>query len=247
MKSILITGCNRGLGLGLVRSLVASTNRPENVIATCRNLEKAKELLDIAKQHRNTHVLQLDVRNTDTFKQFAEDVECIVGDEGLNVLFNNAGYSPKSTRIQFVKADQLAETFAVNTIGPIMLTKALIPLLKKASLSNKSKPAGCEKAAIINMTSILGSIALNDNGGVYAYRCSKVATNMATKSLSIDLKNDGIVVTSVHPGWVKTDMGGSNAPMSVESCCSSLVEFIRNISERHNGGFFQWDGQELQW
>lgn len=70
-----------------------------------------------------------DVRNTNTFEQFAKELECIVGQEGLNVLFNNAGYSPKSTRINFVKAEQLSETFAVNTIGPIMLTKVLHTLI----------------------------------------------------------------------------------------------------------------------
>lgn len=247
MKSVLITGCNRGLGLGVVKHLVTGTNPPKNVIATCRNLEKAKELREIAEQNKNIHVLQLDVKNTDTFDEFAKVVECIVGEDGLNVLFNSAGYSPKSTRIQFVKAEQIAETFAINTIGPIMLTKALIPSLQKASLTNKDKPLGSEKAAVINMTSILGSIALNDNGGLYAYRCSKAAVNMATKSLSIDLKKDGIVVTCVHPGWVKTDMGGGNAPMSVDSSCAGLVKFIANLNESHSGGFFQWDGKPLQW
>lgn len=70
---------------------------------------------------------------------------------------------------------------------------------------------------------------------------------MATKSLSLDLKPDGIVVTCVHPGWVKTDMGGNNAPMNIESSCSSLVKFVTNLEEKHSGKFFQWDGKELPW
>jgi len=247
MKSILITGCNRGLGLGLVKSLVKSAECPEKIIATCRNVESATELCKIAAEHKRVHILQLDVKNTSTFDQFTKDVDTIIGEEGLNVLFNNAGSSPKSTRIQFVKAEQLTETFLVNTIGPILLTKALIPQLKKAALINRDKPMGSDKAAVVNMTSVLGSIALNNDGGLYPYRCSKAALNMATKSLSSDLKNDDILVTCVHPGWVKTDMGGSNAPMSIDSSCSSLVTFIQNINEKHNGGFFQWDGKALKW
>ncbi|KAL1490886.1 hypothetical protein ABEB36_011565 [Hypothenemus hampei] len=243
MQSILITGCNRGLGLGLVRQIIEKTasSRPRNVIATCRDVNKAAELQEIAKKHPNVHILKLDIRNTEQFEGFVEEVEAIVGPAGLNILFNNAGYAPKSTRINSVKAEQLAETFTTNTIGPIMLTKALLPLLKRAA-NDKNKIS-----AIVNMTSILGSIASNTDGGLYPYRCSKAAVNMATKSLSVDLKNDGIIVTCIHPGWVKTDMGGSNAPMDVDVSCTGLLNFIDNLSKEQNGKFFQWDGKELPW
>lgn len=247
MKSILVTGCNRGLGLGIVKHLVNDTNPPQNVIATCRIIEKAPELREIAEKNRNVHILTLDVKNTDTFDRFAKDVESIVGDDGLNVLFNNAGYSPKSTRINMVKAEQLAETFAINTIGPIMLTKALLPLLYRAAAKNVNAPISCSKAAVINMSSFLGSIELNKDGGLYPYRCSKAAINMATKSLSIDLKSQGVLVTCIHPGWVKTDMGGNNAPLSVDTSCSGIVKVIKELNEKHNGGFVQWDGKELPW
>nr|AEE63240.1 unknown [Dendroctonus ponderosae] len=247
MKSILITGCNRGLGLGLVKTLLKSDSPPKNLITTCRSVDKASELQQLASQHKNVHIIPLDVRNTESFDAFAKGVEEIVGSEGLNVLFNNAGYSPKSTRLGFVKADQLLETFAVNTVGPILLTKALLPTLRKAANLNKSGAFGSKKAAVINMTSILGSIALNSDGGLYPYRCSKAAINMATKSLSQDLKKDGILVACVHPGWVKTDMGGSNAPMSVEESSRGIVQLMAKLDESHTGGFFQWDGKELQW
>ncbi|KAJ8937962.1 hypothetical protein NQ314_011649 [Rhamnusium bicolor] len=74
-----------------------------------------------------------------------------------------------------------------------------------------------------------------------------IAVNMVTKSLSIDLKKDGIIVTCIHPGWVKTDMGGSNATMDVETSVSNIVELIRNLSEKHNGQFYQWDGKQIRW
>ncbi|CAH1156078.1 unnamed protein product [Phaedon cochleariae] len=264
MKSILITGCNRGLGLGLVKCLVKEKNPPKSIIATCRDLNKAQarlgnnsggtkianlfqELQGIAESNNNVHILQLDVEDTETFDEFARNVQEIVKDNGLNVLFNNAGYSPKSTRINMVKAQQMIDTFRINTVGPIMLTKALLPALKKASEVNCNHPLGSSRSAVINMSTILGSISKNCEGGLYPYRCSKAALNIATKSLSIDLKKDGILVTCVHPGWVKTDMGGSHAPIDVESSAKGLVTLMTSLSEKHNGEFYTWEGKALPW
>ncbi|KAK9890646.1 hypothetical protein WA026_012005 [Henosepilachna vigintioctopunctata] len=182
----------------------------------------------------------------DTFEFFAKEVENIVKDDGLNLLFNNAGYSPKSTRINFLKADQLTETFLTNVVGPIMLTKSMLPLLKKAA-KNSEKKFSTEGSVVVNMTSILGSISLNKEGGLYPYRCSKAALNMATKSLSVDLKSDGILVTCIHPGWVKTDMGGKGAPLEIEDSVSQIVNLVKSFNESHNGKYFQYDGKELAW
>jgi NAD(P)-dependent dehydrogenase (short-subunit alcohol dehydrogenase family) len=188
----------------------------------------------------------LDVRDYDRYEEFSKKVKEIVKEDGLNILFNNAGVSSKFTRIQLVKSEQMLEAFKVNTIGPIMLTKALLPLLKQAA-NNSEGPLGAQKAVVINTTSVLGSIALNNDGGFFPYRCSKAALNMATKSLSVDLLKDQILVTCVHPGWVKTDMGGSNAPLDVDTSVTGIIELIRNLNETHNGGFYQFDGQRLDW
>nr|XP_023023490.1 uncharacterized protein LOC111511688 [Leptinotarsa decemlineata] len=247
MKSILITGCNRGLGLGLVKHLVKDKIPQKNIIATCRSLDKAEELQEIAASNCNVHILQLDVQKTDTFEDFSKQVEAIVKDDGLNVLLNNAGYSPKFTRINFVKEDQMMNTFAINTVGPLLLTKALLPLLKRASEANYDLPLGSSKSAVINMSSILGSISLNDDGGFYPYRCSKVALNISTKSLSVDLNNDGILAVCLHPGWVKTDMGGSKAPIDIDTSVEGMISVIKNLSEEHNGGFYSWEGKKLEW
>ncbi|XP_044261618.1 C-factor [Tribolium madens] len=247
MKSILVTGCNRGIGLGLIRHLVKEKNPPKHVIATCRSIEKAKDLQQIASENKNVHLLELDVRNYDEYDSFSKKVGNIVQTDGLNILFNNAGVSSKFTRVQLVKYDQMLEAFKVNTIGPVMLTKALLPLLKQAAKNNSDKPLGAQKALIVNTTSVLGSIALNSDGGFFPYRCSKAALNMATKSLSIDLQKDGILVTGIHPGWVKTDMGGSNAPIDVDTSVMGIFEVIRNVNETHNGGFYQYDGKQLEW
>ncbi|KAG5885197.1 hypothetical protein JTB14_012221 [Gonioctena quinquepunctata] len=218
-----------------------------NESAIQENEKMTKELQSIASSNCNIHILQLDVQKTDTFDEFAEKVGDIVKEDGLNVLFNNAGYSPKSTRINFVKEAQMMETFAINTVGPLFLTKALLPLLKKASDANNNLPLGSNKSAVINMSSILGSISSNDNGGLYPYRCSKAAINMATKSLSSDLKNDGILVMCIHPGWVKTDMGGTNAPVYIDESCGGIIALMKNLSEEHNGGFYTYEGKKLEW
>ncbi|XP_056629780.1 C-factor isoform X1 [Diorhabda sublineata] len=247
MKSIVITGCNRGIGLGLVKYLVKDKISPKYVMVTCRNLQNAKELQEIADANKNVHVLQLEVDKPETFDNFAKDIEAIVKEDGLNVLFNNAGYSPKSTRINFVKAEQMMETFSINAVGPLMLTKALLPILKRAATINKDKPLGIERSVVVNMSSYLGSISMNNQGGLYPYRCSKAALNMITTSLSIDLKPDGILVTSVHPGWVKTTMGGPNAPLDVDICSKRIIQLLKTLNEDHNGQFYSYEGHKIGW
>lgn len=247
MNSILITGCNRGLGLGLIKCFLQLSSPPQHIIATCRNVQQAEELNSLAKQHSNLHILQIDLKDIDKYDQFAKEVESIVQDNGLNVLFNNAGISPKSTRLNFVKSDDLVDTFVTNTVAPIMLTKALVPLLKKAAEVNPSAPIGPQKACIVNMSSILGSIQANSDGGLYAYRTSKSALNAATKSMSLDLKPNQIMAVAMHPGWVRTDMGGSKAPLSVEQSCAKMVQTVMALGDKHNGGFLQYDGKELPW
>ncbi|XP_055389512.1 C-factor [Condylostylus longicornis] len=246
MTSILITGCNRGLGLGLVKAL-NKLPQPPKIIATCRDIKKAEELKQISSEHGNVHILEIDLVNMEQYEILVGKVDAIVKNEGLNVLFNNAGVAPKSTKINVVKEKDLIDTFVCNTVVPIMLTKAFLPLLKRASEFNSSRPMGINRAAVINMSSILGSIAQNDNGGLYAYRTSKTALNAATKSMSIDLQNDKILCVALHPGWVRTSMGGKNAPLDVETSTEGIVKTILNFNERNNGGFFQYDGQQLPW
>lgn len=106
---------------------------------------------------------------------------------------------------------------------------------------------GVQRATIVNMSSMLGSIQDNGQGGLYAYRMSKTALNMATKSMSIDLKNEQILCVAMHPGWVKTDMGGLNAPLTIDTSCNQMVNTIFELNETHNGTFIQYDGKSLAW
>ncbi|CAH0718745.1 unnamed protein product, partial [Brenthis ino] len=244
MKTALITGANRGLGLGMVKYLTKH-NKAENIFATCRR--QSEELTQISQEHKNLHILHLDVTDMKQITDVASQMTKIIGDRGLNLLINNAGVSTKFTKLGLVKAEQLLENLNVNAIAPIMLTKALLPLLKQASEANCDKPMGSQRAAVINMSSILGSIAQNDQGGFYPYRCSKAALNAASKSMSIDLKKDQIVVVSMHPGWVKTEMGGKNAPLDVETSVTGIFDTIEKLRQEDTGKFFQYNGSELPW
>lgn len=125
--------------------------------------------------------------------------------------------------------------------------QAFLPLLKKASATNAQQPLGVQRSAVINMSSILGSIEHNVEGGLYAYRTAKCGLNAATKSMSIDLKDHNILCVSIHPGWVRTDMGGSKAPLDIETSCATMVNTLYNLNESHNGNFVQYDGTRLKW
>ncbi|XP_013097901.2 C-signal isoform X1 [Stomoxys calcitrans] len=247
MNSILITGCNRGLGLGLVKALVKLPKPPQHLFATCRNKDQAKDLLNLAAQNSNIHVMEIDLRDYYSHDNLVKQIDDITGGYGLNLLFNNAGISPKSTRINMTKAEDIMNTLETNTVVPIMLAKACLPLLKKASKSQESLDLCVQRAAIINMSSMLGSIEMNETGGLYAYRTSKAALNAATKSLSIDLLPHNILCVALHPGWVRTEMGGKNAPLEVDPTTAEIIDTIMKFKAKHNGGFYQYNGDKLPW
>jgi NAD(P)-dependent dehydrogenase (short-subunit alcohol dehydrogenase family) len=208
-----------------------------------------QELRSIAASNQNVKILQIDLKNVDKYEELVSQVGNVVQDQGLNVLFNSAGISPRSSflGIKALKANELMDVYAVNVVAPLMLSKTFIPLLKKASAGNKDAPLGVQRAVIVNMSSILGSVASNKEGSLYHYRVTKSGLNAATKSLSIDLKNDGIMAVNMHPGWVKTDMGGPKAPLEVEESCNNMVQTILKLDKSKNGGFIQYDGATLPW
>lgn len=234
--------------MGLVKHLLASNPQPHHVIATSRSLggEKSSELEELASKEACLSVIQLSVDNPATFSDAVSAVDETVQEYGLNVLINNAGINIRKG-LEDVTVDDMTESLATNTIGPLMLTKSFLPLLKRAASHTSSKPLGWQRAAIINVSSVLGSISANDGGGFYPYRCSKVALNAVTKSLSIDLLKDGIITCSVHPGWVYTDMGGSRAPVTIDESVQGMLKLFANLNQNSNGGFFKYNGTVLEW
>ena len=240
--------------MGLVKHLLASNPRPHHVIATSRSLggEKSKELEELAAKESCLSVIQLSVDNPATFSTAVSTVDGIVQEYGLNVLVNNAGIGDRDL-LGDVTVENMTEAFAVHTIGPLMLTQLLLPLLKRAASHASDKPLGWNKAAIINISSLFASISANGtpvarvSGDWYSYRCSKAALNAITKSLSIDLMKDGIITCSVHPGWVKTNMSGSDAAVTVDDSVQGMLKLLAKLNQNSSGGFFQYDGTTIDW
>lgn len=165
--------------------------------------------------------------------------------KGLHVLINNAGIYNK---VSLMEGDPslILENVEVNAVAPFALTRAFLPLLRQAKDGNKTG-----KPVVANITSQMGSIDDNTSGGHYAYRTSKAAMNMLTKSLSVDLESEGIRAVAIHPGWVLTDMGGPKAPLSTETSASNMINTIVRVSKDEigtNGNIFlNFDGKPIPW
>lgn len=222
--TLVVTGANRGIGLELARQ---ARSRGARVIATARRPMDAPELTALG-----VRVEALDVADPASVKRFAR----ALGGLPVDTLINNAGIGGGSAPLAELDPETLLDTFRVNTLGPLRVTQALLPNLR----------AGRDRR-IVQITSLMGSIADNSSGGSYGYRASKAALNMVTKSLSIDLAGEGFVCAALHPGWVRTAMGGSNAPLSVEESVAGLLLVIDGLTLEQTGAFLDFDGETLPW
>lgn len=196
------------------------------------------------KENNHLHVVQVDVNDFEGFNQVVSEVERKLEGRGLDLLLNNAGIMDRST-LDEVTAERMINVYKTNTVAPLMLAKAFRPLLRRAA-SQRSK-GDFAKSFIVNISSGVGSIANNTWSTMYPYRPSKAALNMITKSLSIDLESDGIMVVALHPGWVKTDMGGQNAAVPTKESVEGLLTVIGSLDDSKNGGFFDFTGKALPW
>uniref|UniRef100_A0A1B6IQI4 Short-chain dehydrogenase n=1 Tax=Homalodisca liturata TaxID=320908 RepID=A0A1B6IQI4_9HEMI len=253
MRSILITGANRGIGLELVRQFLNHpTAKPEILIATARKPAEAKELQNLAAKDKSLHILPLDVTKFDTFKEFGEKVTKIVGDKGLNVLLNNAGILlDRESKLETITPESMTSQFVSNAVAPVMLTKELLPLVKKAAAAQSSvQGISVNKAALVYMSSVLGSVKSNEGqwgGGYWGYRESKAALDMSARTIQKEVAPAGVGVLVLHPGWVQTDMGGPNALVTPTQSVQGLIKVILSLSDKNNGAFIQHDGGELPW
>ncbi|KAM9568074.1 C-signal [Salvelinus alpinus] len=249
-RTVMVTGASRGLGLRVVESLVTGSSDPDKIIiATARNPSGAQELQKLAERHPNIHIITLDVVSQESIEKAAQDVDLLVQELGLNCLINNAGINVVAN-FETVTAEKMLENFHTNSVAPLMITKALLPLLKRAAA--KGTGMGIHRAAVINMTSLLGSVELNwgdraKNFKWYPYRTSKSALNMVTRCMAVDLEADGILCMGLHPGWVRTDMGGPEAPLSPEESISSVLSVIGGLTEKDHGSFLHYTGEPLPW
>ncbi len=219
MATYLVTGCNRGIGLELVRQLVA---RGDDVLAVCR---QSSDALDAT----GAEVLAgIDVGQGADM----EKLKAAVGDRRIDVLLNNAGIL-RGDAFGELDYDGMIEQFRVNTLGPLRVTESLSDNLVEGS-------------KVVIVTSRVGSIEDNGSGGNYGYRASKAAVNMVGTNLKIEFLPRGIAVGLLHPGLVATDMTGGHGIDPVVSA-EGLIQRIEELSLENSGGFWHAEGYELPW
>ena len=223
---VLITGANRGLGLALARAYAAGG---WHVIACCRDPERAEGLRGLAG---NLAIHALDVNRGEQVAALAASL----GGRPLDLVINNAGISPPKSVFGETDYDRWLETLETNTLGSMRVAEHFAAPLA----------AGRGKL-LVNISSQMGSIAGTRSGGVYAYRTSKAALNMLVKGLSADLRPRGIAVVALHPGWVRTEMGGPGGYLNPEESAAAMTSVIEDLTIADSGKFLNYNGRELPW
>ncbi|XP_070538165.1 C-signal-like [Ptychodera flava] len=246
-KSVLITGCSRGIGLEFVKQFVRLPSPPAHIFASCRSPDTAYELQQISKDNPSVTVLKIDVEDMSTIENAALQVEQILVGRGLNLLINNAGFLFREEKIEDVTEEKMLSTYKVNTVGPVFVTKRFLPLIRKAAQTYGKDEYSTSRAAIMNISSIWSSIDYNEMARHYSYRCSKIALNMVSKNLSIELAADKILVINLNPGWVRTDLGGPNGSISTEESVNGLMNVMATRTKEHNALFYDFKGALLPW
>src|SRR5215472_2332778 len=214
MPGVLVTGANRGLGLEFARQYAADGWK---VVACCRKPDEAAAL---KKVDGDIKIEVLDVRNG---RQIANLVRRLEG-QAIDILINNAGiFGP----ISGSDTDAWLDVMRVNVIAPFHLAQALADNVARS-----------EHKLIVNISSGMGSIAENTDGGSPIYRSSKTALNMVTKNLAIELRGKGVTVVVLSPGWVRTDMGGKRAPLEAAKSIGSMRKVLAKLGVKDSGRFF---------
>jgi len=248
-RSILVTGCNRGIGLEFVRQFLARSPSPKHIFATYRDPNTASDLLSLASNSPILHPIQFEVTDTASYPALCNQITETVGEDGLNLVINNAGIKPVPGDLQSIRPEAMLSAFQTNCVAPLFLSRALLPLLQIAANKESGKKLGVERAAIVQISAIIASVANTaaTGGGMYPYRCSKTALNMAMKSMAVDLKNTGILTLAIHPGWVKTNMGGEGAMITTVESTTAILATLAQASAKEHGALLNYDGKPMEW
>lgn len=232
-RHVLITGANRGLGLEFTRQLLAAG---DHVVAACRQPGRASALNSLAGEHPGRlHVLPLDVAQPRSLRELASELPLAIGEDGrLDLVLNNAGVLHAGERFGRLEAANFEDSFRTNALGPLLLVQALATRL-------------ADGARVANLSSELGSIGSTTRFGTPSYNMGKAAQNMATVLLAHALAERGIVVVALHPGWVRTDMGGARAELEPAEAVAALLGLIAGLAPRDSGRFLDRNGQPLPW
>ncbi|KAJ7426380.1 C-factor-like protein [Willisornis vidua] len=247
--SVLLTGCDGGLGLGLLKGLLEQPRPPQHIFAACLD-PQGKAVNEVALGFPNVLVLPLDVTDPNSIKAAVRKVQEKVGSAGLNLLINNTSTTRRTT-LATETAENMSLVYTTNTIGPLQTSQAFLPLLKKAAEAEGQREMSCSRAAIINISSILGSIEVAEaweERQDICYRCSKAALNMLTKCLALEYGSSGILCVSVDPGCVTPPLQQEmQGPVTVEQSVQGVLQLLSQLSTTSNGTFWDWRGQRLPW
>ncbi|MEE9234510.1 MAG: SDR family oxidoreductase [Candidatus Acidoferrales bacterium] len=231
MHTVLVTGANRGLGLELARQYA---HDGWQVLACCREPEQAEKLRRIADASEGrVRTCRLDVTSAAQIQSLARELQ----DQPIDIFVNNAGiYGPRPAPLGRVREEDWIEVFRINSIAPLKLAEAFVEHVARS-----------RQKIFATISSVMGSMEENREGGDYIYRSSKAAANAVVKSLSLDLRNRNITVVALHPGWVRTDMGGEQAPLNVEESVAGMRTVLVSLTLKKTGKFFGFDGAEIPW
>lgn len=229
--NVLITGASRGIGLEMVKYGIEHNWR---IFACCRHPQQADSLFSLAKlANGRVSVHVADMYELATIQALSYELR----NDAIDILINNAGiYGSDKNKFGHVDVQSWINTFQVNSIAPLKVAEALIEQVRMG-----------DKKIIACISSKMGSMADNGSGGSYIYRSSKAALNAVVKSMSVDLKQDGIKCVALHPGWVKTEMGGPNAEISTRECVNSLFKIMLSLEDKDSGRFIDIDGTTIPW
>ncbi|XP_048846703.1 C-factor-like [Brienomyrus brachyistius] len=252
-QSFLITGANRGLGLEMVKQLAESRASTCRLFAACRDPDapKSQALQDLAKKYPKViTVIQLDTTDPRSVTEAVSKVGAKLEGGGLNVLVNNAGVMSQDNLLNTSEEDfQVA--MDTNLMGPVRVTKEFLPYLLQASKASTQPGMSCSKAAVINIASVRGSITKTPETYIafpgISYRISKTALNMFNRCAAFEFSKDGILFAAIHPGWVRTDMGGPDGEIDVVESVQGVLKMMGSLTEKENGAFLDYHGKQLPW
>ena len=223
--TVLITGANRGVGLAMAEAFSANGY---DVIGTARRPDSATELKSLPVK-----VLQLDVTEPDSVRALADEL----GDAPIDILINNAGIlANEPDDFAALDIETLLDEYQVNALGPLRVTQALLPNVLAS-----------ERKTIANISSMMGSMELNNFGCCRGYRASKAALNSFTKTLAIDYANSGTIFVVLHPGYVRTDMNDGDGQITAQQSAAGLFSVISSLSDEDDGKFYDYQGNAMPW
>lgn len=227
MPTCLVTGASRGIGLEFAKQYAAEG---WSVIATCRRPEQAPALSQLQGDIR---VESLDVSDFARIEALGRKLDRLP----IDLVLNNAGiFGPRITPYDSVDYGAWAEVMRVNVMAPLKMSAVFAANLARSKLR-----------MTVAITSLMGSVGDNTSGGSYVYRSSKAALHAVMRSLAIDLRSKQIIVCVINPGWVRTDMGGSAAPLDAFESVAGMRDVIGRLTMRDSGSFYNYDGDELPW